>query len=398
VHGFDMASLVIVFAIAAATPLLADLPRRIRVPGVVLEILLGIVVGPQVLGWVELDELIDVLAEFGLAFLIFLAGYEIDVAKVRGRPLRQASIAWVGSLALGLAAGLAVSGAGIALSALVVGLALTTTALGTLVPIVRDAGHGASPFGVHVLANGAVGEFGPIVAIALVLTSDRPLTSALALAAFFAIAAVAVWLSMRPVSPRLSRLMCTTLEASGQLLIRIAVLAIAALVWWAAELRLDILLGAFTAGVVLRLLVHSAVDHHGVHLVDTKLEAIGFGFLIPLFFVVTGVRFDVEALGDPGTLARVPLYLLLFLVARGIPVLVAHRGVLEPHLVRALALVSSAALPLVVVITEIGKETGRMRADNAAALVGAGLVSIIVFPIVGMAIAGRVTASAASPT
>lgn len=383
-------TLVLVFAIAALSPVLADLPRRIRVPGVVLELALGILVGPHLLGWAERSEPIDLLAEFGLAFLIFLAGFEIDVQAVRGVPITLASASWALSLVLGLVAGIAAESAGFALSAVVIGLALSTTALGTLLPIVRDAGLARTPFGTDVLAGGAVGEFGPIVAIALILTGDSPTHSAVTLTAFAVIAGTGIWLSSRPVPPRLDRLMSHTLHTSGQLVVRICVVAIAGLVWWAAELGLDILLGAFAAGVIARLLVHSAHDHREVELVESKLEAIGFGFLVPLFFVVSGMKFDLEALtSSVSTLARLPLFLVLFLVVRGLPVLLLYRHQYALRVRVALAVITSAALPLVVVITEIGVRTDRMKPANAAALVGAGMLSVLIFPLVALALKQR---------
>lgn len=389
-HESTLPSLVLVFAIAALTPLLADVPKRVKVPAVVLEIGLGVVIGPQLLDLAQPDEFIELLAEFGLAYLIFLAGFEIDLDELRGEPARLASTAWVASLALGLLAGLAATASGLALSSIVVGLALTTTALGTLLPILRDAGLSGTPFGTHVLAGGALGEFGPILAIALVLGTDAPARRVLSLALFAVIAGATIWLSRRATPAALERLMRTTLHTSGQLVVRLCVLAIAGLVWWAAELGLDILLGAFAAGIVARFLVHAAHDEHDVEVVDSKLEAIGFGFLVPLFFVVSGMRFDLDALlDDPAALVRVPLFLGLFVVVRGLPVLVLYRSVLGAATARALALTTSAALPLVVVITDIGVRTDRMRPSNAASLVGAGMLSVLLLPMIGVALQRR---------
>lgn len=383
----NLHSLVLIFAVSALTPLLADASKRVRVPAVVLEIAFGILIGPSVLGWARVDESIGVIAEFGLTFLIFLAGYEIDVDRLRGTPLRLASASWFASLVLGLGVGTLLVAGSFALSKLVVGLALTTTALGTLLPILGDSGLSKQPFGNHVLANGALGEFGPIVAVALVLSGTGPLRSTLALALFALLAVAAIALSRRPTPVRLERLMRASLHTSGQATIRICVVITALLVWLAAELQLDILLGAFTAGIVGRYLIHSAHDAEGVAASDAKLEAVGFGFLIPFFFVVTGIRFDLTALlSDATALARLPIILVLFLLVRGLPVLVFYRRELGRRSRVSLALMSSAALPLLVVITEVGVRTDRMTPAGAAAMVGAGMVSVFLFPIIALAL------------
>ncbi len=382
-HDSTLPTLVIIFAIAAATPMLVDIPKRIRIPAVVLELVLGIIVGPHALNWAKRGEVIEVLAEIGLAFLIFLAGFEIDFAQLRGTPLKLASSSWVCSLVLGLVAGSVIAWSGLALSGIVVGLALTSTALGALLPILRDSGRLSTPFGLHVLANGAAAEFGPIIAIALALGTKDPARSAITLGAFAVVAVMAVWLSLRTPPERLSRLAKRTLTTSGQLPIRIAILMIAALVWWAAKLELDILLGAFVAGVVFRGFSESAHDHDQLHVIESKFDAVGFGFVIPLFFVVSGMKFDLHALtSDVGAILKPPLFLALLLIVRGLPIMVFYRKELNAVSRRALALMSSAGLPLVVVITTIGVDTGRMKPGNGAALVGAGMLSVLVFPLV----------------
>ncbi len=397
-HDHTLVSLVCIFAIAAATPIIVDLPRRVRVPAVVLEIVLGIAVGPHGLGWAHTDEVVRVLAEFGLAFLIFLAGYEIDPPAMRGTPIRRATQAWLMTFALGIAGGLLAARTGFALSALVLGLALTTTALGTLLPIARDAGLLDAPFGVHLLAGGALGEFGPIVAIALVLSTGESWRSVVALVSFVAVAGAVLVLSSRPTPPRLQRLMSVSLHTSGQLVVRLCILVLVALVWLASALGLDVLLGAFAAGMVARYLVRAAHGHDDVHVVESKLEGIGFGFVIPLFFVVTGMKYDLHALtSSPSAMLRVPLFLALFLVVRGAPILLTYRTTLDARSTRALAIMTSAALPLVVVITDIGLATNRMRPGNAAALVGAAMLSVLIFPIVGLRIVPTATPEAVRP-
>jgi Kef-type K+ transport system membrane component KefB len=382
-------TLALIAAAVALAPLLADVLRSVRLSGAVVEIVLGIVLGPSVLGWTHRDNVIDTIAEIGLVFLLFLAGYEIDVPALRGRPLRLASTGWVVSLVLGLVTGLLLAGEGLSAKALVVGLALTTTALGTLLPIARDADLLEGPLGPHLLAVGAAGEFGPIVAIALLLTGQNPSRTAALLVAFAVLAVVAALVARRPLPPRLRHLMSHTLHTSGQLPVRVALVIVAALVWVASTFGLDILLGAFAAGMVVRLLVHGAEDPGDIHLVEGKLEAVGFGVFVPFFFVVSGMRFDLDALGHASTLVKVPLFLLAFLVVRGLPVLALYRTALPRALVTPFALMASTALPLIVVITDLGVSTGQMTQADASALVGAGLLSVLLLPSIGVALAGR---------
>lgn len=379
-------SLTLIVVAAVVAPLLAEALRRFRVPGVVLEIGLGILIGPQVLGWADVTVIVAGFGNLGLSFLMFLAGFEIDLQRIKGRPLNRATFGWFVSLALALSVAGVLVIEGFALSDLLIGLALTTTALGTLLPMLRDADALETPFGAHILAVGTVGEFLPIVAIALLLTSDNPGTTALLLVAFIVLAVGATLLATRARSPRVVRLMQRHLDSSAQLPVRIAVLMIVVLVWVASHLGLDVLLGAFAAGVIVRLF--TAGDDQEV--VGSKLEAIGFGFFVPVFFVVSGMKFDVDALlGDPTTVLRVPLFLLLFLVVRGLPALLLYRHDLPRPDRAALAFFSATALPLVVVITGIGLETDRMRPENAAALVGAGMLSVLLFPLVGFALRRR---------
>jgi len=388
-------SLVLIVLIAAISPLVADIARRwTRLPGVVVEILLGIAIGPHVLGWAHLDEVIEVLAEMGLVLLIFLAGFEIEPEAVRGRPVTLAVRGWLVSLVIGTAVASALHAADITSGVRFVAIALTTTAIGTLLPILGDADVLSTPLGRNFLAGGVMGELGPIVAISVALATDNPARTTIILAVFGVITVGTGWLATRPARPRLVELIARTLHSSGQFGVRVSVLLCVLLVWAAERFGLDVLLGAFAAGMVARLFLvghnaepgghdHPVGTHHEE--VQLRLEALGFGFFIPLFFVVNGVHFDLAALGHLGALAKVPLFLLLFLVVRGLPALLYRRD-LAPRDTVALGLLQAAALPLIVVITSLGTATGRMRPDNAAAMVGAGLLSVVIFPLIALAI------------
>ncbi len=378
-------TLALIMAIATLAPLLSEATSR-KVPSVVLELVGGILIGQEVLGLATETSTIAALSGIGLSFLFFMAGYEIEFPEIRGRPLDLAVMGWFVSLTLALVVALVMLASGFTLSELLIALALTTTALGTLLPMLSDADLLHTRFGAYILAIGGAGEFLPIVAIAILLTNDSPFESTLLLVAFVLLAAGVVAMAIRPTPPRVVALLGRTLDSSSQLPIRIAVLMITLLVWVASELGLDILLGAFVAGLVVRL----ANKGEQAHVIEQKLSSVAFGVFVPIFFVVSGMGFDLESLTDkPITILRVPLFLALFLVIRGVPVFLLYRRDLPRHQLAPLALLSATALPLVVAITEIGLETERMKPENAAALVGAAMLSVLIFPFVAFALRRR---------
>jgi Kef-type K+ transport system membrane component KefB len=378
-------TLLLILAVALIAPLIAAAVPRLKVPALVLEILLGIIIGPQVLDLVAVTPPIELLANLGLASLIFMAGFELDPQRLKGEPMRLASLGWATSIVLGLGLALVFHLTGLVISQLFVGLALTTTALGTLLPIMRDAGLLPTKLGTHVLAVGSVGEFGPIIAIALVLSGSSPTQAAQSLLVFVAVAVLVFIWARRPTDGRIRKAVGATIRSSGQVYVRLALLLVALLAWVAAELGLDFLLGAFTAGMIYRLFLSSAGEEE-VETVEVKLEAISFGYVIPIFFVVTGITYDLDALlHSVKALVMVPLFLVSFLIVRGVPVRMYRKDLPDPHDRRALVFFSATALPLVVAITTLGVEAKQMRPSTAAALVGAGMVSVIVFPLLGMA-------------
>lgn len=374
-----MTMLTVVALAAVVAPFVVDrLEPVVRLPSAVVEILLGILLGPLLLGLVHESPVIDAMADLGLAFLMFLAGYEIEFARIRGGPLRTAASSWVVSLGLGLGVGVLLAGAE---AGLVVGLALTTTALGVILPIVRDAGATGTPFGDRVLAVGTVGEFGPILAIAFVLSGQRPAKTVVVLLIFAALAVYGAFLARKPRHPRLGRVVTATLGTSSQVAVRLCVLVVVAMFALALGLGLDPVLGAFTAGILVHLFLGSS-DPLESKVVESRLEGIGFGFLIPIFFVMSGVTLDVQAmLADPRVLWTVPVLVVLFLVVRCVPTFLFHRRALGRADALALGLMSATALPLVVVITTVGTTVGMLPESHAAALVTAAIVSVLVFPV-----------------
>jgi Kef-type K+ transport system membrane component KefB len=379
----SVTTLLLVFAIAAVAPVLADgVSRWVAVPLVVFEIVLGLVLGPAVLRWMTPDASVGLLAEFGLAALFFLAGLEIDFARVGGRVLRRSLLGWV--LALAVATGIGMALARNVNAGVYIGVALTSTALGTIMPVLRDTGDLRTPFGTAVTGIGAVGEFGPLIAISLFLSGRRPGSAAVVLLAFVVVATVAIVLSARGSYRGLHRLIGMTLHTSGQFAVRLVVVVLAALVTLSIALRLDMLLGAFTAGVVVGLLLDGATEEDR-HAVESKIEAVGFGFLVPVFFVATGLRFDLAALtGSPTALLLLVGFAVLLLLVRGLSGLFSTPSGASPADRRAIVLLSATGLPIIVAVTMIGTTSGDLPRPVASALVGAGMLSVLLFPILAM--------------
>ena len=377
----DSESFLTVVAVGAIAALAAGLiGPRLTIPVVVLEIVLGILVGPELLGLAEPDDFLDFFSSLGLGMLFFFAGYEIDFERIRGDPLKLGALGWLLSLALAYSLGGLLSLTGLILSLLFTGSALATTAIGTLIPILSDAGELRTRFGTYLLAAGAVGEFGPILLITFVFSTQSAIDNAAILLAFILVAVVAAVIGVRGVG-RHWALFERTLETSGQLAVRLAVVAVFALATLAASLGLDLLLGGFVAGVIVRI----ALQGHEVTIFESKLTAVGYGFFIPFFFVVSGVKFDLSALTEnPLRLLELPLFLALFFVVRGAPALLLYRTALDRRARLALAFFSSTELPLVVAITTIAIDQGHMRPSTAASLVGAAILSTLIFPLVGL--------------
>src|SRR4051795_13392568 len=301
----ETSALVIVIAAALAGVTVLALSPKLTIPVVVVELLLGIVIGPQGFDIARVDPTTSLLGDLGLGMLFFFAGYEIDFNRIKGRPLELGALGWALSLALAYGIGGALAAAGVILSFLYTGSAMATTAIGTLIPILSDAGEMRTRFGTYLLGAGAVGEFGPILLITLVFSTKSAATNALILVAFVVVAVLAALMAVRGVG-RGWALLDHSLVTSGQLAIRIAVVMVFALGALADSLGLDLLLGGFVAGVIARV----ALQGREVTVLESKLTAVGYGFLIPFFFVVSGVNFDLKALTDnPIRFLELPLFL-----------------------------------------------------------------------------------------
>lgn len=372
---------IVVTAAVAATVAAVAGARGLFLPVVVLELLFGVVIGPQGLGISQVNEFTGFFSDLGLGMLFFFAGYEIDIPRIRGRPLTLALIGWVMSLAIAYGLGGVLAALGVVISLVYVGSALATTAIGTLLPVLSDTGELDSEFGTYLLAAGAVGEFGPVLLLTLVLSTQSPAHSAVILVAFVALAVAVAVVAVRS-SSRTMPLFEQTIEKSSQLAVRWIVVLVFALALLASDLGLDLLLGGFAAGLITRLVLRK----REVPGFDSKLTAIAFGVFIPFFFVVSGMRLDVDALfSSASSVGKLLLFFVLFLVVRGTPALLLYRGVLPLREDRmALALFTSTQLPLVVAITTVAVQAGHMRASTAAALIGAGALTTLAGPLHGM--------------
>ena len=381
--GVDAASFLVIVATAAIAGLVVTaLGPRVAIPVVVVEIVLGILVGPQVAGIAKLDPATQFFGNLGLGMLFFFAGYEINFERIEGEPLKLGVIGWVISLVLAYALAGALEAGDVVVSGLYTGSAMATTAIGTLIPILRDAGELRTRFGPYLLAAGAVGEFGPILLVTLVLSTGHPLHEALILVFFVALAVVTGVLAVRTAWrgwPLLER----TFETSSQLAVRLSVVLVFGLVALATQLGLDLLLGGFVAGMITRL----ALRGHELDVFESKLTAVGYGFLIPFFFVTSGMAFNVDELfSNPVALLKLPLFVALFLVVRGVPALLLYRSALSRRDRTALGVFCATELPLVVAITTLAENAGDMRASTASALVGAAIISTLIFPLLGLRI------------
>jgi Kef-type K+ transport system membrane component KefB len=371
--------LVAVAVVAALTPLLVALLPGPKIPQVVVFLLGGILIGPHVLGLAETDN-IQLLSDVGLGFLFLLAGYELDPSLLRQRPGRLAITGWLISavISVGVTAGL--TAVGYIKDYVPVGLALTTTALGTLLPILRDNGMLGGKFGRQVFAAGAVGELFPILIIAVFLTKRGHF---IALASVVLVGVLAIVLSLVPWLARsaaVKRIIEEGQDATAQVTLRWAVVLLFALLAFAQRFGLDVVLGAMLAGIVLRIWTRRLnLDTENL---ERKFDTVGYGIFIPIFFISSGMTIDLTAI------IHSPLRLLvllgLLLIVRGLPSLVVYRHDLTPRERVEMTFITATSLPLLIALAEIGEQDGVMLPATAAALVGAGVLSVLIYPLIAV--------------
>jgi Kef-type K+ transport system membrane component KefB len=379
----SFSGLLLVVSIAFAAPLLLGFFPSVQLPAVVLEIVAGIAIGPAGLGWVEVDETISVLATIGLVFLLFLAGLEVEFGQLRGRLLRLAGGGWVLSFALAVAAGLALHAADLAETPLLVAVILSATSLGVIIPVLKDAGEIESPFGQLVVAAGSIADFGAIILLSALFAGEGGTGATLVLIGCLFALAGAVLLAVRGAehSRRVTDVLRRLQDTTAQIRVRGAIVLLIAFAAIADQLGLEVILGAFAAGAVLTLADRDQVMTHPDF--RRKLEAIGFGVFIPVFFVASGMRFDLDALvDDVSNLAMVPAFLAALMLVRGLPALL-YRPLIGARRAAVAGLFQATSLPFIVAATAIGRDLDLIGGAESAELVAAGLLSVLLFPLVG---------------
>ncbi|MFL5821327.1 MAG: cation:proton antiporter [Solirubrobacteraceae bacterium] len=382
-------SLLIVVAVAFAAPFVLGLFPRLRLPSVVLELVAGIIIGPSVLGIVQVDTTIAVISLIGLAFLLFLAGLEIEFPRLRGQVLRLTGVGFLLSFAIALGVGLLLRAGGLIESPLLVAIVLCATSLGVLIPVLKDAGQISSTFGQLVIAAGTIADFGAVILLSIFFSGEGGIGATLLLLGALAAFAVAVFAVVvgaersMSISGNLRRLQDTT----AQIRVRGAVVLLIAFAAVAEKLGLETILGAFIAGAMLTLVDRDrAMTHPDFR---RKLEAIGFGVFIPVFFVTSGVGYDLQALlAKPSNVIMVPIFLAALVAVRGLPALV-YRRVIDKRRILVAALMQATSLPFIVAATAIGVSLHLLTAAESAALIAAGLFSVLLFPLIGLTLLRR---------
>ena len=377
----SLLNVAVVAIVAAIAPALSRSVPRGLAPGVVVEILAGLVLGPHVLGWISVDAPSDTLAALGLAFLFFLAGLEIDLGVIRGALLLRSMAAYVAGLGLALAMAAILNSWGLVRAPALVAVALSATGLGLVIPLLRDARLLQTPAGRLVAAAASVAEFSAVVVLALGFGEGHSPGVSVALLGSLVILTVVVTAAGRRLGARgaVTALVDRLSGGASQLRVRLSVALVVGFAALAQRLDLEVVLGAFFAGGILNVLDHGMRDRE----FRGRLDGIGYGFLIPIFFIVSGARLDPSALRWwPDALVVVPTLSLALLVARGLPVLLFRLDQANETL--GVGLLCATSLPFIVTATQLGLAQGRLDATTAAALTTAGLLSVCVFPALGV--------------
>lgn len=368
---------------------LASAATRKKIPDVVFLLIFGVVIGPEVLNLAQLEGGVELLKELGLGLLFLLAGYEINSQSLRSRQGAFALGSWAVSFSLGfLLALLLTGGQGSFPVYAVIGIALSSTALGTLLPLLKSHGAAGTRLGDSVMIHGALGELMPIFAMSLLLSSRAPWAAVLILLAFMLIAIISALLPHRLFEhiPGLRRTMAAEANTTSQTMLRLAMLLLSTLMMVAAVFQLDVVLGAFAAGIILRSLTPTGAFEP----FSKRLEALGFSFLIPLFFVASGMGIKVSVIWEqPLLLAAIVLGIL---VIRGLPVFAAEyflktgSGLTSLQEKLQLGLYSAAGLPIIVAVTQVARQSDLLTEQSASLLVAGGALTVLIFPLLAQAL------------
>jgi Kef-type K+ transport system membrane component KefB len=383
-------NLLIVVAVGLLAPLALGFFPRLRLPAIVLELVLGIAIGPSGLGWVKPDLPVSILALVGLAFLLFLSGLEIDVERLRGRILKLTTVGFALSFAIAIILGLGLKAGGFVRSPLFIAIVLAASSVSVIFPVLKDSNNTGSSFGQLVLASASIAEFGAIILLSLFFSGKGSTSTAgtLILVGVFGLVVVLVGVAIAGVerSINVSRVLLRLQDTTAQIRIRAAFVLLIGFTALADQVGLETILGAFAAGVVLSLIDRDDMTHPQFRL---KLEAAGFGVFIPVFFVTSGLRFDLHALfASASTVARVPLFLLAIYLARGLPAIVYVRLLGRSRAFIA-GVLQATSLTVIVAATQIGLQLGVVTRASGAGLIAAGLLSVVISPALGLMLLRR---------
>lgn len=376
----DFISLAVIVVVAALCPIIASLIPNKLIPESVFLLIAGAVLGPNLLGVIQTTDVVNFLSELGLAYLFLLAGMEINPKNLVGHEGKRGIGAWGISLALGFVVVFLLPWFDPAqLDGIAVAIAMTTTAFGTLVPIMKERGLTGTPVGNSIMAYGTWGELAPIVAIALLLSTRSSWQTLLILGAFALIAVVMAFIpkKAKAAGSKIAHFVKTRSNTTYQTMVRFTMLILVLLLAISEIFHLDIVLGAFAAGFVM-----GAIIPEGDEELETKLNGAAYGFFIPLFFIVSGAKVNILAIGDNPVLLVV--FIIALMMVRGIPVFIMlttdKRCELSAHNRWTVALYCTTALPLVVAITSIGTSMGFFSQDTASVLVAAGAITVFLMP------------------
>jgi hypothetical protein len=383
VESNPLVSFAWIMAAAVTAPLISWATGK-RVPAVVLLIGAGILIGPHWLGLASTEGGVGLLKQLGLGMLFLLAGYEINPAMIRSREGRTSATTWLVCMGLSFAGACALLHPHNTSTAVVLAIAFTSTAVGTLMPIMKQQQVLHTPVGRSLLVHGAIGEIFPIFAMALLLSARSTWVTAIVLAAFFVIALVvaAIPRTVRFLLPWTARAMVLNAGATNQTVMRLVLWMLGVLMAVAAVFELDVVLGAFAAGFILRRLVPEKFGEA----VEQRLDIVGYSLLIPVFFVCSGMTIDPRAVADKPWLLCILVPLIY--VVRGLPVLIRElffttgsqlTNVREKI---QLSLYAATALPIIAAVTEVAVESQLLSEENASLLVAAGSVTVLIFPFI----------------
>ena len=381
----SFSGLLVVTLIAVAAPMVVAV-LHLKIPAPVIEIVAGIIVGPSLLDWVRIDAPISVLALVGVAFLLFLAGLEIDLDRLRGHVLRVAVLGYFVTLALGVVIGFGAHAAGLVKDPLLLAVALSATSLGLVIPVLKDAGQGETPVGQYTIAGATVADFAAVLLLSLLFSQSKggPGSKIIMFGAFvIVVLTIAVTLGRAGRATRFDALITRLQDTTAEIRVRMAVALLVGFVALAERVGLETILGAFVAGAVLNFVDRDTMSHPQFRV---KLDAVGYGFVIPVFFVASGIALDLKGVFSSASgIVRIPVFLVALLIVRGAPALL-YRSVTGTRGAVAAGLLQATSLPFIVTATSIGVSIGAVSAVTGAALVCAGLLSVVLFPALALAV------------